>query len=278
MRIIYSQRLGTVEPPFGNLRFHKGLDRFTLRGREIVGGQWKLYALVHNDYRLEGTDFDLYYTNHPTAGVGNGLGGRATVEQIAGYRVILYSSGDLYEQTITPVDYNGDAGDDIGLLESWLQNGTGGNRGLFLTGDKLLYDLNDSGPVAQAFADGWISATWMGLDLAADVGGQLAPTVQAVPLQWRTVTIHTALAGPNQIEVAVKDCGKGLDEEEAERVFEPFYTSKADGMGLGLSISRSIVEAHGGRLVAAPHAGEGTTMRFTLPIDSESTDSEGGKR
>ena len=51
-RMIYSKRLGTVEPPFGNLRYHKGLDRFTLRGREKVGGQWKLFALVHNIEKL----------------------------------------------------------------------------------------------------------------------------------------------------------------------------------------------------------------------------------
>lgn len=51
-RMIYSKRLGTVEPPFGNLRFHKGLDRFTLRGREKVDGQWKLFALVHNIEKL----------------------------------------------------------------------------------------------------------------------------------------------------------------------------------------------------------------------------------
>lgn len=51
-RMISSKRLGTVEPPFGNLRFHKGLDRFTLRGREKVDGQWKLFALVHNIQNL----------------------------------------------------------------------------------------------------------------------------------------------------------------------------------------------------------------------------------
>lgn len=51
-RMIYSKRLGTVEPPFGNLRYHKGLDRFTLRGREKVDGQWKLFALVHNIEKL----------------------------------------------------------------------------------------------------------------------------------------------------------------------------------------------------------------------------------
>ena len=51
-RMIYSRRLGTVEPPFGNLRYHKGLNRFTLRGRKKVDGQWKLYALVHNIEKL----------------------------------------------------------------------------------------------------------------------------------------------------------------------------------------------------------------------------------
>lgn len=51
-QMIYSKRLGTVEPPFGNLRFHKRLDRFTLRTRTKVDGQWKLFALVHNIEKL----------------------------------------------------------------------------------------------------------------------------------------------------------------------------------------------------------------------------------
>jgi hypothetical protein len=51
-RMIYSKRLGSVEPPFGNLRYHQGLDRFTLRGKKKVDGQWKLFALVHNIERL----------------------------------------------------------------------------------------------------------------------------------------------------------------------------------------------------------------------------------
>ena len=51
-RMIYSKRLGTVEPPFGNLRHHQGLNRFTLRGRDKVDGQWKLFALVHNIEKL----------------------------------------------------------------------------------------------------------------------------------------------------------------------------------------------------------------------------------
>ena len=69
--------------------------------------------------------------------------------------------------------------------------------------------------------------------------------------------------------VEVRDSGPGLDEDGAERVFEPFYTTKAQGIGIGLSISRSIVEAHGGRLWANPNQPRGAVFRFTLPLASE---------
>ncbi len=92
---------------------------------------------------------------------------------------------------------------------------------------------------------------------------------QEMPQRRRTVTIRTSLGAENELEVAVEDKGEGLEEEDVERLFEPFYSRKADGMGLGLAISRSIVEAHGGRLEAAPGAEEGTTLRFTLPIEGE---------
>ncbi len=62
----------------------------------------------------------------------------------------------------------------------------------------------------------------------------------------------------------MEDTGKGLQTKNIDRLFEPFYTTKEDGMGLGLSISRSIVELHGGRLQAIPNAERGTTFRFTL--------------
>ena len=97
--------------------------------------------------------------------------------------------------------------------------------------------------------------------------------VQGMPQPRRVVTIRTSLAEQGEVAVAVEDNGKGLEEEEAERVFEPFYTRKADGLGLGLWISRSIVEAHGGRLKAAPGAGGGTIFRFNLPVEGE-----GGQR
>ena len=72
-------------------------------------------------------------------------------------------------------------------------------------------------------------------------------------------------ADPDAVQVAVEDTGVGIDPQESERIFEPFYTTKSGGLGMGLAISRSIVEAHGGRLWATPNQGYGTTFQFTLP-------------
>ena len=81
----------------------------------------------------------------------------------------------------------------------------------------------------------------------------------------RTVTIR-AFSVDDTIDVAVEDTGKGLSLEIADRVFEAFRSTKADGMGLGLAISRSIIEAHGGRIWVAPNSERGTVFHFTLPV------------
>jgi signal transduction histidine kinase len=65
--------------------------------------------------------------------------------------------------------------------------------------------------------------------------------------------------------ISVHDHGSGLDDAQRERLFEAFYTTKPHGMGMGLAISRSIVEAHGGRLWAEPSDGTGATFCFSLP-------------
>jgi signal transduction histidine kinase len=67
------------------------------------------------------------------------------------------------------------------------------------------------------------------------------------------------------VRVAVRDSGPGLTEEILQRLFEPFYTTKPSGMGMGLSICRSIIEDHGGRLWATGHASQGAVFQFTIP-------------
>jgi len=71
------------------------------------------------------------------------------------------------------------------------------------------------------------------------------------------------------VQVEVRDSGTALDPERAERVFEAFYTTKAEGIGIGLSISRSIVQAHGGRLWASANEPHGAVFGFSLPVARE---------
>jgi signal transduction histidine kinase len=66
--------------------------------------------------------------------------------------------------------------------------------------------------------------------------------------------------------ISVSDTGAGLPEGRADEIFNAFFTTKPQGSGMGLAISRSIVEAHGGRLWATSHVGRGATFHFTLPI------------
>jgi C4-dicarboxylate-specific signal transduction histidine kinase len=75
----------------------------------------------------------------------------------------------------------------------------------------------------------------------------------------------------NAVEVAVCDGGVGVKSPQTTELFEPFFTTKPDGLGLGLSISRSIIENHGGRLWVEPNAERGATFSFTLPFDSLSS-------
>jgi len=84
----------------------------------------------------------------------------------------------------------------------------------------------------------------------------------------REVEVSTALTIPGQITVSVGDSGPAIDDAVFDRLFRPYYTTKPDGLGMGLAISRSIVEAHGGRLWAARRAGVGLVMRFTLPVET----------
>ena len=85
----------------------------------------------------------------------------------------------------------------------------------------------------------------------------------------RRVQLSTRASGEDMIEIAVADTGPGLAGTDLEKVFEPFYTTKPEGIGIGLALSRSIADAHGGRLWATANAGPGATFRLTLPIAHE---------
>jgi signal transduction histidine kinase len=81
----------------------------------------------------------------------------------------------------------------------------------------------------------------------------------------RILAISSEPAQPDGVLVAVADTGPGLDPATAHRIFDPFFTTKPHGMGMGLSICRSIIAAHGGRLWASPGVPYGTVFRFTVP-------------
>jgi PAS domain S-box-containing protein len=84
----------------------------------------------------------------------------------------------------------------------------------------------------------------------------------------RVLEISTAPTPEGQVQIFVKDSGPGIPAVRADKLFEPFFTTKQHGLGLGLSISRSIVEAHGGKLTARNNAGSGATFRLVLPAAS----------
>jgi len=85
----------------------------------------------------------------------------------------------------------------------------------------------------------------------------------------RELTVSSTLAEPGGVLIAVRDTGSGLDPAVVERVFHPFFTTKPDGLGMGLSICRSIIEAHGGRLWVSPRRPHGADVRFTVPLWAE---------
>jgi signal transduction histidine kinase len=79
------------------------------------------------------------------------------------------------------------------------------------------------------------------------------------------VVIRTARSDHDHVLLSVEDVGVGLDTVEVDSLFEAFYTTKSDGMGIGLSVSRSIIESHGGRRWATPNYGPGITLAFSIP-------------
>jgi len=92
-----------------------------------------------------------------------------------------------------------------------------------------------------------------------------AEAMETGPELGRKLVIRTSAQGTETVLVEVQDAGVGISPEALEKIFEAFYTSKPGGMGMGLSISRSIVENHGGKLGARANKGPGSTFFFSIP-------------
>ncbi len=123
------------------------------------------------------SDYDVYRTNGPASGVGNGLGGRATAATLAGYDLLLYTSGDLAMYALSNGEYYFDPSNDIGVLSAWFQQG--GKKAL-LTGDDLAYSLGVSGSQALAFRTQYLGIQFVNNNLRPLIENQTAPTVVAV--------------------------------------------------------------------------------------------------
>jgi two-component system sensor kinase FixL len=180
--------------------------------------------------------------------------------------------GEMMEKAIAQAQR---AGEVIRRLRSFVSKGETERR---------IASLNQL--VEQALALGLVGARQRGVRVSLELDHALPPVlvdhvqIQQVVLNLvrnaieameavdrRELVIGTrAILDQEMAEVIVADTGPGIAPELADRLFQPFVTTKATGMGLGLSICREIVEAHHGRLTAAPRSSGGTVFRVTLPI------------
>ncbi len=161
-------------------------------------------------------------------------------------------------------------------------------RGLLSRGERLRerLDINDVIREVIALSEGELRRN--AISLQTEMSENLPPVVvdrvllqqvvlnlimnameamRAVSDRGRALRIRTQEQPSGSIVVLVQDSGVGVGPEHSSRMFEAFYTTKAEGMGMGLTISRSIVEAHGGRLWAVANDGPGSTFCFALPIE-----------
>jgi C4-dicarboxylate-specific signal transduction histidine kinase len=180
-------------------------------------------------------------------------------------------------------------------VESIIRDGTRASsvlvriRGLLRRGERSRECLNINDVIRDVVAllDGELRRS--GADLRTEMPGNLPPVVvdrvllqqvilnlmmnameamRTVNDRARVLCIRTEKKDSDSIVVLVQDSGAGLDPKHSSRMFEPFYTTRAEGIGMGLTISRSIIEAHGGRLWALANDEPGSTFCFSLPIDA----------
>jgi signal transduction histidine kinase len=97
--------------------------------------------------------------------------------------------------------------------------------------------------------------------------------IEAIKDTGGVITVKSQLGEDGQIEISVNDTGPGLPQGKADKIFDAFFTTKPQGSGMGLAISKSIVESHGGRIWTNGDGGRGATFHFTLPAAPAETNS-----
>ena len=157
----------------------------------------------------------------------------------------LYSKKEL---TLEPLDLNEATREVITLFSDDLQR-------------KRVLLLTDLGADLPAVKGDRVQLQQVILNLLRNASDAMS-TIDDRP---RELLVRTEREDVDRVRLSVKDAGVGLEPHAAEHLFQPFYTTKSGGMGIGLSISRSIIEAHHGRLWAAPNAGPGATFSFCIP-------------
>ena len=142
------------------------------------GGQnhWH-YALKSLGLR-EGETYDIYATNGPSSGVGNGLGGRATPAVLAGYDILLYSSGNLTLFLLSNGDFESDPSDDLAVISNWFALG---GKKAFMTGDNLVSGLLNEGSQGQEFVSTYFNVNPIAANLNPYISAQTAPLVAIDP-------------------------------------------------------------------------------------------------
>jgi C4-dicarboxylate-specific signal transduction histidine kinase len=204
----------------------------------------------------------------------------------------IVTSGDACLRWLTAKPPNLD--EVLEAVEAIIRDGTRASsvlvriRGLLRRGERLRErsDINDIIREVIALLGGELRRN--GASLRTEMPGNLPPVVvdrvllqqvilnlmmnaveamRAVSDRARILRIRTEEQPSGSIVVLVEDSGVGIDPKHSSRMFEAFYTTKVEGIGMGLTISRSIIEAHGGRLWAVANDGPGSTFCFRLPID-----------
>ena len=189
-------------------------------------------------------------------------------EARAAFRAIV-SSGHRVAEVIESVRamYKKNSQDRVPVdLDDLIQNVLGLMR-VELEKKKIIVQNELPGPIPSVMGHGG-QLQQVILNLIRNAG----EAMDAVSNRERLLRVRSAIHNTNEVLVSIEDSGPGIDPENINRIFQPFYTTKSDGMGMGLAICRSIIEAHEGRLWVSAGIQHGSVFRFTLPTGSLETE------